>query len=184
MYLKACTAYGLKEQDLFQVNDLYENKNLYMVVDNLFSLGGMVSYFQNVRDKKLIFWFSRLRRSPGRDLLWASKLPVRTRGTSMRTRWRRASPWSGCRWDTCSVHVYSWHNRFLLQYGTNKGASQAGMTPYGAGRQIRLEGELTSFVKLKSQALFLFSCSLDNHLSSYPILLLSTESETWLLSKT
>ena len=33
----------------------------------------------------------------------------------------------------------------LLQYGTNKGASQAGMTPYGAGRQIRLEGELTSF---------------------------------------
>ena len=28
-----------------------------------------------------------------------------------------------------------------LQYGTNKGASQAGMTPYGASRQIRLEGE-------------------------------------------
>ena len=67
MYLKACAAYGLKEQDLFQVlliaacqtknnretlstkqfhfqvNDLYENKNLYMVVDNLYNLGGMVS---------------------------------------------------------------------------------------------------------------------------------------------
>ena len=28
-----------------------------------------------------------------------------------------------------------------LQYGTNKGASQAGMTPYGASRQIRPEGE-------------------------------------------
>lgn len=26
------------------------------------------------------------------------------------------------------------------QYGSNKGASQAGMTPYGATRQIRLEG--------------------------------------------
>jgi hypothetical protein len=24
------------------VNDLYENKNLYMVVDNLYNLGGMV----------------------------------------------------------------------------------------------------------------------------------------------
>merc|ERR1712113_1258553 len=35
MYLKACTNYGLKEQDLFQVNDLY------MVVDNLYALGGM-----------------------------------------------------------------------------------------------------------------------------------------------
>ena len=57
MYLKACTAYGLKEQDLFQVNDLYENKNLYMVVDNLFSLGGMVSYFKNVRVRKLILVF-------------------------------------------------------------------------------------------------------------------------------
>jgi len=29
-----------------------------------------------------------------------------------------------------------------LQYGTNKGASQAGMTPYGASRQIRLEDQL------------------------------------------
>ena len=28
---------------IFQVNDLYENKNLYMVVDNLYNLGGMVS---------------------------------------------------------------------------------------------------------------------------------------------
>ena len=31
MFLKGCEAFGLKSQDLFQVNDLYENKNLYMV---------------------------------------------------------------------------------------------------------------------------------------------------------
>lgn len=31
MFLKGCEAYGLKSQDLFQVNDLYEHKNLYMV---------------------------------------------------------------------------------------------------------------------------------------------------------
>ena len=43
MFLKGCEAYGLKAQDLFQVNDLYENKNLYMIVDNLFLLGGHVS---------------------------------------------------------------------------------------------------------------------------------------------
>ncbi|ODN05277.1 Calponin-1 [Orchesella cincta] len=41
MFLKGCETYGLKSQDLFQVNDLYENKNLYMVVDCLFGLGGM-----------------------------------------------------------------------------------------------------------------------------------------------
>lgn len=43
MYLKGCEAYGLKTQDLFQVNDLYEHKNVYMVVDNIFALGGLVS---------------------------------------------------------------------------------------------------------------------------------------------
>ena len=43
MYLKGCESYGLKTIDLFQVNDLYEAKNLYTVVDNLFALGGMVS---------------------------------------------------------------------------------------------------------------------------------------------
>ena len=43
MFLKGCEAYGLKAQDLFQVNDLYENKNLYMIVDNIFLLGGHVS---------------------------------------------------------------------------------------------------------------------------------------------
>ena len=43
LYLKGCGDYGLKTQDLFQVNDLYESKNLYMVVDNLYSLGGQVN---------------------------------------------------------------------------------------------------------------------------------------------
>ena len=42
MFLKGCESYGLKPQDLFQVNDLYENKNLYMV-----SL--MLSYLHTVR---------------------------------------------------------------------------------------------------------------------------------------
>ena len=28
-----------------------------------------------------------------------------------------------------------------LQYGSNKGASQAGMTAYGTGRQIRPDGK-------------------------------------------
>merc|ERR1719383_877995 len=40
-FLKGCEAYGLKSQDLFQVNDLYECKNLYMIVDCLYALGGM-----------------------------------------------------------------------------------------------------------------------------------------------
>merc|ERR1719190_336112 len=103
MYLKACTNYGLKEQDLFQVNDLYENKNLYMVVDNLYALGGLAqrkNFNGPVLGKKMA---TENKRNFDDDVLKA--------GQSM----------------------------IGLQYGTNKGASQAGMTPYGASRQIRPE---------------------------------------------
>lgn len=84
MYLKACAAYGLKEQDLFQVNDLYENKNLYMILDNLYQLGGMVSGRMCVSWMTHCLYF-RPRRRVGRDQCWASRLPVRTRGTLTRT---------------------------------------------------------------------------------------------------
>merc|ERR1712127_963422 len=101
MYLKACAAYGLKEQDLFQVNDLYENKNPYMILDNLYQLGGMAQkkgWKGPVLGVKVA---SENKRNFDEDVMKA--------GQSM----------------------------IGLQYGTNKGASQAGMTPYGASRQIR-----------------------------------------------
>ena len=34
-----------------------------------------------------------------------------------------------------------------LQYGSNKGASQAGMTAYGTGRQIRPEGKTEIYLQ-------------------------------------
>merc|ERR1712038_233451 len=106
MYLKACGNYGLKEQDLFQVNDLYENKNLYMVVDNLYALGGMAQKKSWEGPALGVKVASENKRNFDDDVLKA--------GQSM----------------------------IGLQYGTNKGASQAGMTPYGASRQIRLEDQL------------------------------------------
>merc|ERR1712243_59830 len=106
MYLKACAAYGLKEQDLFQVNDLYENKNLYMVVDNLYNLGGMTQ--KNGWDGPVL-------------------------GVKQATENKR-------RFD--EEVLKAGQSMIGLQYGTNKGASQAGMTPYGASRQIRLEDNL------------------------------------------
>ena len=69
MYLKACANYGLKEQDLFQVNDLYENKNLYMVVDNIYNLGGMVSK-DDSKTSDFINLCCRLRRKAGMDQFW------------------------------------------------------------------------------------------------------------------
>jgi len=100
MYLKACSSYGLKQQDLFQVNDLYEDKNLYMVVDNLHSLGGMAQRNGWEGPVLGVKQATENKRNFDEDVLKA--------GESM----------------------------IGLQYGTNKGASQAGMTPYGASRQI------------------------------------------------
>jgi len=103
MYLKACANYGLKEQDLFQVNDLYENKNLYMIVDNLYSLGGMTQKNNWAGPVLGVKQANENKRNFDEETLKAGK------------------------------------NLIGLQYGTNKGASQAGMTPYGASRQIRPE---------------------------------------------
>ena len=104
MFLKGCESYGLVPQDLFQVNDLYENKNLYMVVDNLYALGGLAQ--RNGFDGPVI-------------------------GKKMATQNKRA-------FDDATLKAGQ--SVIGLQYGSNKGASQAGMTAYGTGRQIRPEG--------------------------------------------
>merc|ERR1719228_2851439 len=103
MYLTACAAYGLKEQDLFQVNDLYENKNLYMIVDNIYNLGGMTQKKGWTGPQLGVKQASENKRNFDEDTLKAGQSLIG------------------------------------LQYGTNKMASQAGMTPYGASRQIRPE---------------------------------------------
>jgi len=103
MYLKACANYGLKEQDLFQVNDLYENKNLYMIVDNIYNLGGMTQKKGWTGPQLGVKQASENKRNFDEDTLKAGQSLIG------------------------------------LQYGTNKMASQAGMTPYGASRQIRPE---------------------------------------------
>jgi len=101
MYLKGCESYGLKTIDLFQVNDLYEAKNLYTVVDNLFALGGMAQ--KNGFDGP-------------------------TLGAKVSSENKR---------DFDDSVLKAGQSVIGLQYGSNKGASQAGMTAYGTGRQIR-----------------------------------------------
>ena len=88
------------------MNDLYEAKNLYLVINNLHLLGGLA--------QKLGF------RGPA---IGARQAVGDTRRFDEKT-------------------LKEGQSVISLQYGSNKGASQAGMTPYGASRQIRLEGEL------------------------------------------
>jgi len=104
LFLKGCETYGLKPQDLFQVNDLFENKNLYMVVDCLCALGGMAQ--KNGFDGPAL----------------GVKVAQENRRNFTEDVLRKGEQVIG------------------LQYGSNRGASQAGMTAYGAGRQILPNG--------------------------------------------
>lgn len=104
MFLKGCEAYGLKSQDLFQVNDLYEHKNVYMVIDCLFALGGLAQKKGFNGPLLGVKVADENRRNFTQDKLLESQKIIG------------------------------------LQYGTNKGASQAGMTAYGTTRQILPDG--------------------------------------------
>ena len=87
-----------------KVNDLYESKNLYMVVDNLCSLGGCA--------QKLGF---------DGPALGARQSSANKRQFDEET-------------------MKAGQSVIGLQYGTNKCASQKGMTAPGTGRQIRPDG--------------------------------------------
>lgn len=104
MFLGACLKYGLKSHDIFQVNDLYERKNLYMVVNCLFALGGLA--------KKKGFT--------------GPTIGVKVAEENKRL------------FDKSTLDMGK--TIISLQAGTNKGASQAGMTPYGSSRQILPDG--------------------------------------------
>lgn len=138
LFLKGCESYGLKAQDLFQVNDLYEAKNLYMIIDNLFGLGGMAQKngysgpalgVKVASENKRAFDEATLKKGQsviglqyGTNKL-ASQAGMAAYGTGRQIRPEETLEFSK---DVIS-----------LQSGTNKGASQAGMAAYGTGRQIR-----------------------------------------------
>ncbi|CAL1278551.1 unnamed protein product [Larinioides sclopetarius] len=93
MFLKGCEMYGLKRHDLFQVNDLYEKKNLYTAKKKAFD-GPTIGVKVADENKRI---FSKEKLEMGKTIIG-------------------------------------------LQSGSNQGASQRGMTPYGAPRQILPDG--------------------------------------------
>ncbi|XP_053210310.1 calponin-3-like isoform X1 [Panonychus citri] len=100
LFLKACEAYGLRNHDLFQVNDLYERKNLYMVVNCLHSLGGLAQ----------------------KKGYQGPVIGIKTSDENKR--------------EFDEETLKKGRAMIGLQSGSNSGASQAKMTPYGASRQI------------------------------------------------
>ncbi|XP_066955683.1 myophilin-like isoform X4 [Macrobrachium rosenbergii] len=141
LFLKGCENYGLKSQDLFQVNDLYENKNLYMVVDCLFALGGLaqkrgfdgpVIGVKVAMENKRNFSEDKLKESQKIiGLQYGSNKGASQAGMTAYGTGRQIIPG-----EAQKIVSTDSHKIIGLQSGSNKGASQAGMTPYGAPRQI------------------------------------------------
>ncbi|XP_013387823.1 muscle-specific protein 20-like [Lingula anatina] len=100
LFLTACKQLGMKDVDVFQTQDLYEGKNMYIVINCIHILGSLAQKhdFQGpVIGVKLA---DMNKRNFGEEKLKAGQ------------------------------HVIG------LQMGTNKGASQAGMTAYGMTRHM------------------------------------------------
>lgn len=132
MFLKGCEAYGLKSQDLFQVNDLYEHKNLYMVVDCIFALGGTVnhlkkSFYSLNFEACLMTPFLPQAQKKGFE---GPRLGVKVADENKRN---------------FTAEKLAESNKIIgLQYGSNRGASQAGMPAFGNSRKILPDGKVTT----------------------------------------
>jgi len=144
-FLKGCESYGLKSQDLFQVNDLYEAKNLYMVVDCTYALGGMAQKkgftgpklgVKVAQENKRVFSETQLKASHQIiGLQYGSNKGASQAGMVAYGTGRQIIPGEAQKGLSEESHKI-----IGLQSGSNKGASQSGMTPYGATRQIMPEG--------------------------------------------
>ncbi|KAF5906216.1 calponin-3-like, partial [Clarias magur] len=100
-FIKAILAYGLKPNDIFEANDLFENGNMTQVQTTLLALAGMA-------------------KTKGMD----TKVDI---GVKYADRQERNFNDEKLKAGNCVIG---------LQMGTNKCASQAGMTAYGTRRHL------------------------------------------------
>jgi hypothetical protein len=146
MFLKATSAYGLKAGDLFQVNDLYEGRNAYLVVAALHGLGGLAQQKGWAGPALGAKVSSENRRQFDDEVVRAGKTVISLQyGTNEGASQAGMSmgsnrPIKAEEFVKDGAALRSQQGAAVsLQYGTNQGASQAGMSPYGAARPIRPE---------------------------------------------
>uniref|UniRef100_A0A8C5QHB9 Calponin n=1 Tax=Leptobrachium leishanense TaxID=445787 RepID=A0A8C5QHB9_9ANUR len=138
-FVKAITAYGVKQHDIFEANDLFENCNLTQVQSTLLALASVaqskgakvaigVKYAERQERK---YQPDKLRE--GRNVIGlqmgTNKFASQKGMTSYGTRRHLYDPKLGNEQPLDQATI-------SLQMGTNKGASQTGMTAPGTKRQI------------------------------------------------
>ncbi|XP_048343152.1 calponin-1 isoform X2 [Sphaerodactylus townsendi] len=128
-FIKAITKYGVKPHDIFEANDLFENTNHTQVQSTLIALASMaktkgskvnvgVKYAEKQQRK-----FLPEKLKEGRNIIG-----LQAGMTAPGTKRQIFEPSLGM--EHCDTLNIS------LQMGSNKGASQQGMTVYGLPRQV------------------------------------------------
>ncbi|NXG85449.1 CNN1 protein, partial [Stercorarius parasiticus] len=145
-FLRAITRYGVKPHDIFEANDLFENTNHTQVQSTLIALASQAKTKGNnvglgvkyAEKQQRRFQPEKLRE--GRNIigLQVTRGHTRTWGTTRGCRvhrgFRETSEHMGC--PGLGTDQPLDQATISLQMGTNKGASQAGMTAPGTKRQI------------------------------------------------
>ncbi|XP_067828981.1 calponin-1-like isoform X1 [Heptranchias perlo] len=136
-FIKAITKYGVKLHDIFEANDLYENCNLTQVQTTLMALASMVSASAvTVQISTLCnYLIECLTHSSLEAKLSSYSTQAKTKGYYTRSdigvkyaeKQQRAFN---------SETLKAGQNIIGLQMGTNKFASQQGMTAYGTRRHL------------------------------------------------
>ncbi|KTG35042.1 hypothetical protein cypCar_00042704, partial [Cyprinus carpio] len=130
-FIKAILAYGLKPNDIFEANDLFENGNMTQVQTTLLALASMAK--TKGMDTKLdigVKYADKHTRNFDGEKMKAGQCVIGLQAGMLAPGTRRDI------FDQ-KVAVQPLDNSTIsLQMGTNKVASQKGMSVYGLGRQI------------------------------------------------
>lgn len=140
-FVRAITEYGLRPDDIFEANDLFENTNYTQVQSTLLALTGMAKSkgFHSKYDLGVKYAEKHLRRFTPEKLKEGRNVIGLQMGTNKLASQKGMTSYGTRR------HLYDSkmamespldQSTISLQMGTNKGASQAGMTAPGTRRHI------------------------------------------------
>uniref|UniRef100_A0AAQ4QS33 Calponin n=1 Tax=Gasterosteus aculeatus aculeatus TaxID=481459 RepID=A0AAQ4QS33_GASAC len=140
-FVRAITEFGLRPDDIFEANDLFENVNHTQVQSTLIALAGMAKSkgFHSKYDLGVKYAEKQQRRFAPEKLKEGRNIIGLQMGTNKLASQKGMTSYGTRRHLYDSKMATDGHvdqSTISLQMGTNKGASQAGMTAPGTRRHI------------------------------------------------
>uniref|UniRef100_A0A3B3YLZ0 Transgelin n=1 Tax=Poecilia mexicana TaxID=48701 RepID=A0A3B3YLZ0_9TELE len=134
-FLQAAEAYGVTTTDIFQTVDLWEGKDMAAVQRTLMALGSLAVTKDDGQYKGDRDWFHRYGEKKKQPLK-TSKTHLQSPHTCTTLLLYTHRKAQGYRREFTEEQLRQGQSLIGLQMGSNRGASQAGMTGYGMHRQI------------------------------------------------